>query len=71
MVLIKHVIQRAKERLNLNLSEFDCTLLAKMIRDGECEPLGNGWFAVRFHNRIFKVAYSKKIKEVTTILPIK
>lgn len=69
--MIKHVIQRAKERLNLNLSEFDCTLLAKMIRDGECEPLGSGWFAVRFHNRIFKVAYSKKNKEITTVLPIR
>ena len=70
MDLTNHVIQRAKERLNLNLSEFDCELIAKMIRDGECESIHKPWFAVKFHNRIFKVCYSNKRKIITTVLPI-
>lgn len=64
----EHVIQRARERLNLNLSEFDCDYLAKMIQDGDCEPIKRGVFAVKFRNRIFKVCYSKKKHEITTVL---
>ena len=66
----EHVIQRAKERLNLNLSEFDCDYIAKMIQDGECEYIRKGVFAIKFKNRIFKVCYSNKKHEVTTILRI-
>lgn len=66
----EHVIQRAKERLNLNLSEFDCDYIAQMIRDGESEPLSNNWHAIKYHNRIFKVVYNKRKKQVSTVLPI-
>lgn len=66
----EHVIQRAKERLNLNLTEFDCDYLSKMIQDGECEPIKKGTFAVKYKNRIFKVCYSNKKHEVTTVMNI-
>lgn len=66
----EHVIQRAKERLNLNLSNFDCEILVKMIQDGESEPLSNNWHAVKYKNRIFKVAYNKRKKAISTVLPI-
>jgi hypothetical protein len=66
----EHVIQRAKERLNLNLTEWDCEILSKMIQDGECEPLHDTIFAIHYKNRIFKVAYSKKKHAVTTIMKI-
>lgn len=66
----EHVIQRAKERLNLNLSEFDCDYITKMIQDGECEFIRKGVFAVKFKNRIFKVCYSNSRHEITTVLRI-
>ena len=66
----EHVIQRAKERLNLNLTEWDCDCLSKMVQDGECEPIKRGIFAVRYRNSIFKVAYSNRKHEVTTIMAL-
>lgn len=66
----EHVIQRAKERLNLNLTDWDCEILSKMIQDGECEPLHKSIFALCYKNRIFKVTYSKKKHAVTTIMKI-
>lgn len=66
----EHVKQRAKERLNLILSDFDCDYLAKMIQDGECEPIKKGVFAVKFKNRIFKVCYSNRRHAITTVLKI-
>lgn len=65
-----HVIHRAKERLNLNLTEWDCEILSRMIQEGECEPLHDTVFAICYKHRIFKVAYSKKKHAVTTIMKI-
>lgn len=67
----EHVITRAKERLNLNLTEFDCDYIAKMIQDGEAESIKKGVFAVKFKNRIFKVCYSSKKHEITTVIDIR
>ena len=64
----EHVIQRAKERLNLCLTEFDCDVLSQMIRDNDCEHLKKPWHAVKYKGRIFKVCYSGGA--VSTVLPI-
>lgn len=65
-----HVIQRAKERLNMNLTEFDCDYITKMVQDNECEYINHDWRAVRYKGRIFKVAYSKKRHQIVTVLAI-
>lgn len=66
----EHVKQRAKERLNLILTDWDCVILSKMIQDGECEFIKKGVFAVKYKNRIFKVCYSNKKHEITTVIAI-
>lgn len=66
----EHVIQRAKERLNLNLTDWDCEILTRMVQDGECEHLHDSVFAVCYKNRIFKVAYSTSKHAVSTIMKI-
>lgn len=66
----QHVIQRAQERLNLDLSEFDCECISKMVQNGDCEFIRSGWRAVKYKGRIFKVCYSKKKHQITTVLAI-
>lgn len=66
--MFEHVKQRALERLNLKLSDFDCQLLAKMVQQNDTEPLKNHWHAVKFKGRIFKICYTKgRIKTVLNI----
>lgn len=66
----EHVIQRAKERLNLYLTNWDCDILSQMIQNGECEYLNGNIFAICYKKRIFKVAYSNKKHAVTTVMKI-
>jgi hypothetical protein len=63
----EHVKQRAKERLNLDLSDFDIDYIAKMISDNDCEYIGNHTFVVKFKKRFFKVVYKKGIRTVLAI----
>lgn len=63
----EHVKQRAKERLNLDLSDFDIDYIAQMIKDNDCEYIGNHTFVVRFKKRFFKVVYKKGFRTVLAI----
>lgn len=64
----KHVKQRAKERLNIDLSEFDFDYLNKMIQDNDCEYISKEHYAIKFKGRIFIVVY--KNGEVRTVYKI-
>jgi hypothetical protein len=63
----EHVKQRAKERLNLELTDFDIDCITQMIKDNDCEYIGNHTFIIRFKKRFFKVVYKKTIRTVLAI----
>lgn len=54
----------------MNLTEFDCDYITKMVQDNDCEYINHDWRAVRYKGRIFKVAYSKKRHQIVTVLAI-
>jgi hypothetical protein len=66
--MYSHFIERAKERLNKDFTEYDCEVLNMMIRNNEAQVIKKPWFVLKYRGLIFKVCYQRG--RVRTLLPI-